>query len=210
MSSRPWSTRRVLHPSKKTCSSGTPDAGTQTVEFQIHGCEYPMRFFIVAVLATLGGSNVFGGETPLYQLACRYEAEVDAMEKIVKCTRGVDRADERLLDRLDDEIGRLRLAAKNPRHFNRLANQWTRVAKLARQTESTLFGKYTPNHDWLGQWDRVMLAESLFVEEFVLEVENPDHVNSVRRVDRPSARRESYLRPLSTLQPEPFGASANR
>lgn len=113
-----------------------------------------MRRFIALValvLAVLSDSASQAAETPLYQLACRYEAEVEAMEKIVKCTRGVDRADQRLLVRLDEEIGRLRLAAKNPRHFNRLVNQWTRVGKLSRQTESTLFEKYTPNHAWLGQ-----------------------------------------------------------
>lgn len=195
---------------QKTHSNGTPDAETQTVEFSLHGREFPMRCFIVLFLASIFGPTALAGETLLYQLACRYEAEVEAMEKIVRYTRGVDRADERLIDRLDDEIGRLRLAAKNPRHFNRLANQWTRVQKLARETESTLFGKYTPNHAWLGQWDRVMLAEAIFVEEFVLEVENPDHVNSVRRLDRPSARRESYLGPLSTSSPNRLAVPAGR
>lgn len=155
-------------------------------------------------------SIVIGGQPTLSQLAQRYEAEVAAMQKIVKRTRGVDRSDERLIERFDDEVGRLRLAARNPRHFNRLANQWNRVETLSGQIESTLFSKYTPNRDWLGQWDRVIVAELMFVDAFVLEVENPDHVNSVRRLDRPSARRASYLEPRSPSSNQSLAVPAGR
>ena len=129
----------------------------------------------------------------LYDMACRYETEVKAFEKIVLRTRGVDRSDERLLDRFSDEISRLRLTAKNPRHFNRFASQWRQVEVLAGQVESTLFGKYTLNRDWLGQWSRVLEFRFLIASEFALEVENPGHENSVLRRDRSWSRRTGYF-----------------
>ncbi|TWU57453.1 hypothetical protein [Rubripirellula reticaptiva] len=135
--------------------------------------------------------------TPLARLAAQYHGEVKAFEKTVIQIRGIDRFDERLVDRWDDETARLSLAAKNPRHFNRLFHQWQAVSKLEAQAEAAIFGKYTPHHDLIGQFERVLYARQLFVEEFILHVENPTHIDTVRRLDRPSARRSSYLPKLA-------------
>lgn len=133
----------------------------------------------------------------LYALASQYEREIEAFEKIILRVRGIDRSDERLVDQLDDESGRLRQAARNPRHFNRMFRQWREVQALRQKTGSSIFNKYTPQGDLIRQWERVLYAEDLFAEKFVLKVENPGHRNSVRRLGRPSVRRDAYLLPLA-------------
>lgn len=130
---------------------------------------------------------------PLYQLAARYEACVEAFERVVLKTRGIDRADRRLVDRLDDASRQLKLSGRNPRHLNRVFHEWQDVQKLHAQVEATIFGKYTPNHDLRFTWEEVRFRYALFAEEFFYEVENPRHGNSVRRVRAKSARRDSYL-----------------
>ncbi|TWU50831.1 hypothetical protein Poly51_41240 [Rubripirellula tenax] len=158
-----------------------------------------MTRYLIAILAICFAAPVLaraGDTTPLCRLAAQYHAEVKAFEATVLHIRGIDRFDERLVDRWDDETARLLLAARNPRHFNRLNYQWKKVAALQSETEAKIFGKYTPHHDLIGQFDRVLYAQRLFVEEFILHVENPTHDDSVRRLDRPSSRRDSYLTPM--------------
>ena len=132
---------------------------------------------------------------PLYELAARYEASVKIFERVVLRTRGIDRADERLVDRLDDASKRLRLGARNPRHLNRVFHEWRDVQKLHAQVEAKIFGKYTPNHDLAESWYDTRYFYALFAEEFFYHVENPNHGNSVKRVTSRSARRDSYLSP---------------
>ncbi|MGI9427015.1 MAG: hypothetical protein ACR2NM_00040, partial [Bythopirellula sp.] len=123
----------------------------------------------------------------------RYEASVKTFERIVLQTRGIDRSDDRLVDRLDDTAKKLRLGARNRRHLNRVFYEWRDVQKLHTQVESVIFGKYTPHHDLVRSWDDVRYFYSLFAEEFFFHIENPRHGNSVLRVQRSSARRDSYL-----------------
>ena len=135
--------------------------------------------------------------SPLFQLASQYRAAVGDFERAVLRVRGIDRNDERLVDRLDDETAKMRLAARNPRHLNRLFHEWQGVQKLHAQVETRIFGKYTPHHELIREWETVSYYYSLFAEEFFYNVENPRHGNSVRRFQSSSARRDSYLRPLS-------------
>ena len=134
--------------------------------------------------------------TPLFQLAGQYETAVENFERAVLSVRGIDRSDEKLVDRLDDATAKMRLAARNPRHLNRLVHEWQDVQKLEAQVEAKIFGKYTPHHDLIQAWQTVIYYRSLFAEEFFYHVENPRHGNSVRRIQSSSARRDSYLRPL--------------
>ena len=130
---------------------------------------------------------------PLYNLATRYESSVKLFERMVLQTRGIDRADERLVDRLDDATKRLRLGARNPRHLNRVFHEWQNVQKLHAQVEATIFGKYTPNHELVRSWDEARYSYALFAEEFFYHVENPGHGNTVRRISSTSARLDRYL-----------------
>lgn len=131
--------------------------------------------------------------SPLYELAAQYEASVESFERIVLKTRGIDRSDKRVVDRLDDASRKLRLGTRNPRHLNRVFHQWQNVQQLHAQVESLIFGKYTPHHDLVRSWNTVRYYQALFAEEFFYHVENPRHGNSVRRVQSGSARRDSYL-----------------
>jgi len=135
--------------------------------------------------------------TALFQLANQYRAAVQDFERAVLGVRGIDRNDEKLVDRFDDATVKLRLAARNPRHFNRLHYKWRDVQKLQAQVEATMFGKYTPHHELIGNWERVIYCYSLFAEEFFYHVENPNHTNAVRRIQSSSARRDSYLGTLA-------------
>jgi hypothetical protein len=132
---------------------------------------------------------------PLFKLASQYRAAVNDFEKVLLKVRGIDRNDERLVDRLDDETARLRLAARNPRHLNKMYHKWRQVQQLHAQVQSTIFGKYTPNHELVEQWESVSYFYSLFAEEFFFEVENPRHGNTVRRFQSSSARRNAYSPP---------------
>ncbi|WP_218933784.1 hypothetical protein [Rubripirellula lacrimiformis] len=165
---------------------------------------------LLSTLMTSPSSALADDNAPLYLLAQQYRNEVKAFERAVLHVRGIDRFDERLVDRWDDETGRLLVPAKNPRHFNRLFHQWKKVESLQAQTEARIFGKYTPHHELIGHWNRVLLAQDYFMEEFVLHVENPGHTNSVRRLDRPSARRDSYLSPSALATPVIPGAAVLR
>ncbi len=140
------------------------------------------------------------GSESLYRLANQYCAAVSNFEKTVLRVRGIDRGDERLVDRLDDASVKMRLAARNPRHLNRLFHEWQEVKKLHAQVERTIFGKYTPNHDLIEGWNLVNYYYSAFAEEYFYQVENPNHDGSVRRTPQNSARRNSYL-PTPTYTP---------
>ena len=137
---------------------------------------------------------------PLYILACQYGAAVDQFERTVLSVRGIDRGDERLVDRLDDASGKMRLAARNPRHLNRLFHEWQDVQKLHAEVEAKVFGKYTPNHDLVQAWNVVAYQFVLFAEEYFYQIENPGHDGAVRRIPTSSARRNSYL-PNPTITP---------
>lgn len=119
---------------------------------------------------------------------------VENFEKIVLSVRGIDRADERLVDRLDDEAARFRLAARNPRHFNKLFSRWERIQKLHAQVEARIFGKYTPNHELIRGWDVVVYQYELFDLELFYHVENQRHGNSVRRIPTSNSWRDRYFR----------------
>ncbi len=133
------------------------------------------------------------GSKSLYVLANQYRVAVDHFEKTVLSVRGVDRGDERLVDRLDDASAKMRLASKNPRHLNRLFHEWRDVQKLHAEVERTIFGKYTPNHDLVQGWNIVAYNYVLFAEEYFYQIENPGHDGSVQRIPVNSARRNSYL-----------------
>jgi hypothetical protein len=142
--------------------------------------------------------------TPLYQLACQYQTAVNEFAGIVRQVRGIDRVDEVWVDRLSERVARFRSAAANPRHLNRLFNEWREVQTLHTSVEQRIFGKYTPNHELVLGWDTVTYAYSMFAEEFFYHVENPQHSGSVRKVPASNAWRDRYFRSsqVPVLQPQ--------
>ena len=104
------------------------------------------------------------------------------------------RTDERLVDKFEEATKRLSLAARNPRHSNRLRDEWRKIQPLQFQVESTLFNKYTYNHQLFRAWDDVLYAQCLFYEEYLFTLDNPKHGNSVqKRIIR--SRPERYVPP---------------
>jgi hypothetical protein len=156
-------------------------------------------FATVSILIQASDTQA-ASKRPLYVLACQYGAAVDQFEQTILSVRGIDRGDERLVDRLDDASGRMRFAARNPRHLNRLFHEWQDVKKLHAEVEARIFGKYTPNHDLVQAWNLVAYHYVLFAEEYFYQIENPGHDGAVRRISQSSARRNSYL-PNPTITP---------
>ena len=130
----------------------------------------------------------------IYSAANDYRAAVVLFERVVKSVRGIQRTDERLVDKFEEATERLALAARNPRHSNRLRNEWRTIQPLQFQVASRIFNKYTYNHQLVRAWDEVLYAQSLFYEEYLFTLDNPRHGNSVqRRVIR--SRPERYVPP---------------
>ena len=162
-----------------------------------------IRFLICTSLfaATCSDIRPVAADTPptFYQLATKYRASVEQFERLLKDIGSIDRNDERFVDRLEDATRKMKLAARNPRHANRLFHEWQDVQRLHREVEERIFGKYTPNHDIDKAWYAVTYYHALFAEEFMYDLENPRHDGTVRRKPTTNARRNSYLR--SSLMP---------
>ena len=139
---------------------------------------------------------------PLLPLAARYEKSVKSFESVVGRVRGIDRADQTLVNRLDVAAERLTKAAKNPRYLNQLYYRLRDVLKLHAEVEARFFAKYTLHHDLLGCWRVMNYQLVLFFDEYILEVDNPSHTRNVQRTQSSNSRREKYLKfdsPLPTL-----------
>ncbi|MGB0595298.1 MAG: hypothetical protein ACPGLY_01195 [Rubripirellula sp.] len=139
---------------------------------------------------------------PLSSLAIRYEKSVKSFQTITKRVRGIDRADQTLVNRLDDAAERLTKAAKNPRHLNQLYYRLRDVLKLHNEVEARFLAKYTLHHDLINCWQSMNLQLVLFFHEYIIEVDNPSHTRNVQRIRSSNSRREKYLKfdsPLPTL-----------
>jgi hypothetical protein len=133
-------------------------------------------------------------DNPLYAVACQYRDAVLNFERVVQRTRGIQAVDEKFVDRFEESTKQLRLAARNPRHENRLRYKWGDVRPLQYQVEARIFGKYAPTHELVRAWEVVLYAEDMFNNEYVFQVENPRHGSSVLRRAR-SARIQRLLSP---------------
>ncbi len=117
----------------------------------------------------------------LHLAASRYRDAVVKFEQVLRHVRGIDRSDERLVDRFEEATKKMRLAARNPRHASRLRNQWREIQPLQLQVETTIFNKYTPRHDLLRAWDSVLYAQAVFAQEYRFHLEYPKHGIATRR-----------------------------
>lgn len=164
---------------------------------------YRLLLCVVGLLATslTFANSASAGSNAFYQLASNYRCSVERFEDLIQDLRGIDRNDERLVNRLEDATRRLKLASKNPRHTNRLFHEWQTVQKLHREVEQRIFGKYSPSRDLDEAWYAVTYYYALFAEEFFYDLENPQRSGTVRRIESTNARRNSFFR--SNLQPPP-------
>ncbi|MDG2221603.1 MAG: hypothetical protein P8L85_09495 [Rubripirellula sp.] len=141
---------------------------------------------------------------PLSPLAIRYEKSVKSFQTIAKRVRGIDRADQTLVNRLNDAAERLTKAAKNPRYLNQLYYRLRDVLKLHNEVEARFLAKYTLHHDLLNCWQSMNLQLVLFFDEYIIEVDNPRHTRNVQRVRSSNSRREKYLKFESPLPKLPL------
>lgn len=118
---------------------------------------------------------------PLYAAAAYYRDAVINFERVVLGVRGIQRTDERVVDQFEVATKKMLLAARNPRHLSRLRNELKRVLPLQNRVESLIFGKYTPNHDLVRAWQKVLYGRAMFDDELFFQIENANHGDSVRR-----------------------------
>ncbi|MFK8113016.1 MAG: hypothetical protein AB8B91_12490 [Rubripirellula sp.] len=161
-----------------------------------------MRKLTVCALITFGFAFVSetqaAQKAPFYELACQYELDVKVFDRLVSQVRGIDRNDEQLVGRLETAAKRLRLAAKNPRHQNRLISEWKNVQKFHAQVEERIFTKYTPHHDLIRSWEATIYSYSHFSREVFYQIENPRHGNSVRKIKYTNTFKNRYYGISST------------
>ncbi len=146
----------------------------------------------------------------IYAAASQYREAVVYFEKLVVAVRGIQRTDERLVDKLEEATKRLRLAARNPRHSSRLRKEWSEIQTLQYQVESVIFGKYTLHHDLVRAWQHVLYTQAIFYEEYTFHLDNPRHGNRVGRristsnpqrfIPPPPASSGRIYQPLSSLR----------
>ncbi|MCG8648940.1 MAG: hypothetical protein MI861_03860 [Pirellulales bacterium] len=117
----------------------------------------------------------------LFIAACRYREAVVNFEQLVIRVRGIERIDERLVDKFEEATRRLRLATKNPRHSSRLRNEWRKIQPLQDQVEARIFGKYTYNHILIEAWELVLFHQILFEQEYLFQLDNSRHGSRVQR-----------------------------
>lgn len=146
---------------------------------------------------------------PLLPTATKYEQAVESFESAVRKTRGIDRADLSLINRLDIASGRLTQAAKKPRSLNQLYYRVREVLKLQAEVEEKILGEYTLNRDIYNCWRLMDLKLLAFVDEYIVEVENPNGNRRVQRLNATDTRRNRYLEfdvlpSILLYPPDPF------
>ena len=133
----------------------------------------------------------------LYTQACRYHDAIVAFEDVVKKTRGLQRGDERLVDRLEEEVKRLRTAAKNPRNQNQLRYRYRDIQPMQKKVEDTIFfGRYTLTYDLVVAWEQVIYRQVMFERELAFRV-NMGSSNRVQRRINSSQPNRQLLQPNS-------------
>jgi hypothetical protein len=149
-----------------------------------------MVLFTVLVSSASPG---FAADRALFnERASRYREAVKDFDNIVDKVRGIDRADKSLVDRLVRATKDLELAAKNPRHQNRMFAEWRAVQKLHVEVEQTLFGTYTPHRGMQAAWERAIYRYIDFESEIFFHVENPSRGNSVQKIENSNALRSQF------------------
>lgn len=171
----------------------------------------PLLTGVIVSLSLTPSTSVATDRNPLYSVANNYRNAVVNFERVVVRTRGIQRIDEKAVDRFEEATKQLRLAARNPSHANRLRYQWRDVRTLQYQIEAIIFGKYTLNRDLAVAWQDVLIAEVIFNDEYVHQVENPRHGNSVQlRANSARVNRLLSPPPASGIRLYPFQPSATR
>ena len=75
----------------------------------------------------------------MYAAANNYRNAVVLFEKVAKNVRGIERTDERLIDKLEEATRGLRAASRNTRATSRLRREWSEIQTLQYRVEVAIF-----------------------------------------------------------------------
>ena len=117
----------------------------------------------------------------IHAASASFRASVVEFEKLVKSVRGIERREERIVDRFEESTKRVQLYARNPRQTQRLKTEYETMLGLQSQAEIAIFEVYTPNRDLLYAWQHVLWCQALMEQEFAFHFEDPRRGNRVRR-----------------------------
>ena len=124
--------------------------------------------------------------------AQRFRQAVMDFEKVVRSVRGIERADERIVDKFEEQNRRVFNAAQNPRLATRLRTEYDKMLVLQNQAERAIFGQYTPNQKLVAAWQYLQWCQYYFEQQYAFFVANPR-----------GCRVERIRGPLASRQPTP-------
>ena len=159
--------------------------------------------FLATLAASLLCSSAVDAQrvdnSKLYASAKKFRDAVVKFEKTVVSVRGIERVDERTVDRFEESTRRVMVAARNPRQISRLGSEYRKMVPLQAKAEQAIFEKYTSNRRLLYDWEMVLWCQRLFEQEFAFHIENPRNCSRVqRRTIKPVLMTQSLSRALNT------------
>jgi hypothetical protein len=151
--------------------------------------EIPMTKTLSLVLAVVASALLRPGDLPaqrvdncaIHDASGRFRAAVVDFEKRVKSVRGIDRREERVVDKFEESTKRVQFYARNPRQTARLKTEYQTMLGLQAQAEVAIFRVYTPHHDLIQAWQHVLWCQAILEQEFAIHFEYPRRGNRVRR-----------------------------
>lgn len=128
--------------------------------------------------------------------AKRFRDAVVDFEKVVRSVRGIERAEERIVDRFEEQNKRVINAVKNPRLGTRLRTEYSRMLTLQAQAQQAIFGQYTPNQKLVAAWQQVEWCQFYFEQQYAFFVANPRGCR-VERLRGPLVDRQTSISPMA-------------
>ena len=128
---------------------------------------------IAIVALTIGSTGLFTSEAhathrvALYQAANSYRDAVRQFERQVLRLPYMERADERLVDDLEDHTSVLRSASRHPENSQRFGDAWYKTQVLQSSVEAAIFGRacYPRNAVLERYWEIVLYQFAAMAEQ---------------------------------------------
>ena len=150
----------------------------------LRNCSLVCNVFAILCISSLQSQAQRVDNKALNAAAIRFRNSVLEFEKKVVSVRGIERSDERVVDKFEESTRRVVAASKNPRLLSRLQTEYAKTKVLQSKAFTAIFEKYTPHHDLAVAYQNVQWCQFYFEQEFAFHLANPRNRNRVERRDR--------------------------